>query len=213
MKNKNDVKVMMREAGILFAITLIAGLVLGFVYELTKEPSRVQNELAVQKACMEVFPDSEALGMQFEQLQYTPTESLTAELAQNGVTIGKVYEASDKEGTLQGHVVEAVSGEGYGGTIDLYIGVTTDGTVSGVSILEISETPGLGMKAESVLIPQLEGVQTDAFSYTKIKSDTNPDNVIDAISGATITTRAVTNAVNGGLEAAVELREGGAANE
>ena len=46
---------MLKEAGILFAITLIAGLLLGFVYELTKEPIRLQEEKAVQEACQAVF--------------------------------------------------------------------------------------------------------------------------------------------------------------
>lgn len=213
MKNNSDVRVMLKEAGILFAITLIAGLALGFVYELTKEPIRQAAELAVQKACMEVFPEAEELGMQFEELTYSPEEALAAELSENGVTIGKVYRASAQDGTQQGYVIEAISSEGYGGAIDLYVGVTTEGAVSGVSILEISETPGLGMKAESVLVPQFSGVQTDAFSYTKVKNDANPDNMIDAISGATVTTKAVTNAVNGSLKAAAALREGGAANE
>ena len=44
MKKSSDIKVMLKEAGILFAITLIAGLVLGFVYDLTKEPIRLQQE-------------------------------------------------------------------------------------------------------------------------------------------------------------------------
>ena len=47
MKNNKDIQVMLKEAGILFAITLIAGLLLGFVYELTKEPIRLQEEKAV----------------------------------------------------------------------------------------------------------------------------------------------------------------------
>ncbi len=213
MKNNSDVKIMLKEAGILFAITLIAGLVLGFVNDITMEPRRVQKELAIQRACMEVFPNAEAAGIQFEQLKYVPDEALAASLAENGVTIGTVYEAAAQDGTFYGHVVEAITSQGYGGDIVLYVGVTTDGTVSGVSILDISETPGLGMKAESVLIPQMQSVQTDAFSYSKIKNDANPDNVIDAISGATITTKAVTNAVNGGLEVAAKLREGGAGNE
>ena len=58
MKNKNDVQAMLKEAGILFAITLIAGLLLGFVYELTKEPIRLQEEKAVQEACQAVFTDA-----------------------------------------------------------------------------------------------------------------------------------------------------------
>lgn len=50
MKNNTDVKVMLKEAGILFAITLISGLILGFVYELTKSPIRAQQEKAIQEA-------------------------------------------------------------------------------------------------------------------------------------------------------------------
>ena len=207
MKNNNDVKVMLKEAGILFAITLIAGLILGFVYELTKEPIRVQEELAIQKACMAVFPNSEEVGMQFAEIDYEPSEELAAELAETGVQIGTVYEAVSAGGTFYGHVIESISTKGYGGNINLYVGVGTDGTVNGVSILDISETPGLGMKAESVLIPQIQGVNTDEFTYTKIKNDANPDNMLDAISGATITTKAVTNAVNGALDAAAVLRE------
>ena len=207
MKNKSDVAVMLKEAGILFAITLIAGLILGFVYDITKEPIRLQKELAIQRACMEVFPDAETAGIQFEQLEYVPEAALAEELAQEGVTIGKVYNAVSQGGTFHGHVIETVSSQGYGGDIVLYVGVGTDGTVNGVSILEISETPGLGMKAESVILPQMQGVQTDAFSFSKIKDDANPDNVIDAISGATITTKAVTNAVNGALDTAAVLRE------
>ena len=69
MKNKNDIQAMLKEAGILFAITLIAGLLLGFVYELTKEPIRQQEEKAVQEACQAVFADAE----HFEELDaYTP---------------------------------------------------------------------------------------------------------------------------------------------
>ena len=56
MKEKNDVKVMLKEAGILFAITLLAGLLLGFVYEVTKEPRKQQQEKMIQDACVAVFP-------------------------------------------------------------------------------------------------------------------------------------------------------------
>lgn len=203
MKNSSDIKVMLKEAGILFAITLIAGLVLGFVYELTKEPIRLQEEKAIQEACAAVFPESAEVGMTFEVEEYTPGAELAAELAENGVEIGTVYAAVSQGGTFHGYVVECTSKEGYGGNIVLYVGVTTDSTVSGVSILEIAETPGLGMKAEDELVPQFTQVQTDAFTYTKTGS--KAENEIDAISGATVTTEAVTNAVNGGLKAANEL--------
>ena len=66
MKNKSDLTVMLKEAGILFAITLIAGLVLGMVYELTKEPIRIQQEKAVQEACSAVFQSAAS----FEEMNY-----------------------------------------------------------------------------------------------------------------------------------------------
>ena len=67
MKNKNDISVMLKEAGILFAITLISGLLLGVVNELTKEPIRIQQEKAVQEACRAVF----ASAASFEEMEYT----------------------------------------------------------------------------------------------------------------------------------------------
>ena len=65
------------------------------------------------------------------------------------------------------------------------------------SLLSISETAGLGMRAEEVLKPQFAGKNVAKFAYSK--SGASADNEIDAISGATITTNAVTNGVNAGL--------------
>lgn len=211
MKKSSDVKIMLKEAGILFAITLIAGLVLGFVYELTKEPIRIQQELKVQRACAAVFPAAEEGSLVFEQSKYVPDETFAAELAATGVEIGKVFEAASADGSFYGYVVESTTSEGYGGDIILYVGVTNDGILSGVSILDIAETPGLGMQAEDVLIPQFGNKQVPEFTYTKTGSTSESE--IDAISGATVTTKAVTNAVNGGLKVALNLMEGGAANE
>ena len=212
MKNKSDVSTMLKEAGILFCITLIAGLLLGFVYELTKEPRRIQQEKAIQEACIAVFPDAkeQELELQFEDTGYVPDETLAAELAGNKVRIGTVFAAYNND-TLYGYVVESVSTKGYGGDIVLYVGVGTDGTVNGVSITEISETAGLGMKAPSVLTPQFAGKKVESFVFTK--NGAAAENEVDAISSATITTRAVTNAVNGGLKVALGLLKGGAVNE
>ncbi|MCD7836744.1 MAG: RnfABCDGE type electron transport complex subunit G [Lachnospiraceae bacterium] len=207
MQNKGDVMTMLREAGILFAITLAAGLALGFVYELTKDTIAQQEALAQSEACKAVFADA----AEFNEIDYTLSEALNAENKENGVEIGIIYEACDSTGAVLGYVVEAVSGEGYGGDIGLYLGITSDGTLNGVSILEISETVGLGMQAEEVLVPQFSGKTVSQFTYTKTGS--TRDNEIDAISGATITTEAFVNAVNGGLMAAAELSGGGAANE
>lgn len=212
MKNRSDVSTMLKEAGILLCITLIAGFLLGFVYELTKEPRRIQQEKAIQEACIAVFPDAEEQGieLQFEDTGYVPDETLAAELAENSVKIGTVF-AAYNSGTLYGYVVESVSTKGYGGSIVLYVGVGLDGTVNGVSITEISETAGLGMEAPNVLTPQFAGKKVESFVYTK--SGAAAENEVDVISGATITTRAVTNAANGGLKVALILLGGGAVNE
>lgn len=207
MKNKSDVKVMLREAGILFVITLVAGLALGFVYELTKEPRRIQEEKAIQEACAAVFADA----AEFAEIEYTPDEEMVSQLGETGVRIGTVYEAYDTGNELLGYVIETTSTEGYGGNIVLYVGVTCEGVLNDVSILEISETPGLGMNAENVLLPQFHEKTAAAFTYTK--NGSTSDSEIDAISGATITTSAVTNAVNGSLLVYEELMQGGGSNE
>lgn len=210
MKNKSDMRSMLKDALILFAITLIAGLALGYVYELTKEPIRIQKELAVARACKEVFEQAE----DFEELDYTPSEELTAELALKGVTIDTAFEAFDSAGASLGYVVQTTSSEGYGGDITLYVGVTKEGVLNGISILEIAETPGLGMQADEVLTPQFADKAVSRFTFTK--SGSISESEVDAISGATVTTEALVNAVNGGLKAIhSELleAEGGAENE
>ena len=88
--------------------------------------------------------------------------------------------------------------EGYGGDIQLSMGVRMDGTLNGISILSISETAGLGMNANTDAFKgQFADKNVEQFTYTK--NGASADNEIDAISGATITTNAVTNGVNGGL--------------
>ncbi len=212
MKNNSDIKTMLREAGILLVITLLAGLLLGFVFEVTKEPRQVQKEKAIQEACIAAFPQAKEQGI---ELTFTPLEAAlrpgtAEELAKDFVKIGTVYEA--KSGSdFYGYVVEAASSKGYGGNIVLYVGVAADGTVGGVSITDLSETPGLGMEAPGFLAPQFAGKKVDRFIYTK--TEAKAENEVDAISSATITTRAVTNAVNGGLRVARELLEGGEGDE
>ena len=198
----NEKKIMLKEAVILFAITLLAGLMLGFVYELTKEPIRLQEEKAIQEACRNVFAEA----AEFEVSEYVTSAALTTELKDNGVEIGTVYDALDADGNHLGYVLETTTSEGYAGVITLYMGVTDGGVLNGVSILTIGETPGLGMRAGEVLVPQFENVEATTFTYTK--GGSTSDSEIDAISGATITTKAVVNAVNGGVRAVTELKGG-----
>lgn len=120
-------------------------------------------------------------------------------------------EAKDASGNLLGYVITVTTREGYGGDIQFSIGVRLDGTLNGMSILSISETAGLGMQAEDVLKPQFADKQVEQFEYTK--NGATSENQIDAISGATITTNAVTNGVNAGLYYFRTELGGGSGNE
>ncbi len=191
-------KNMLKDAAILFVITVVAGLVLGFVYQITKEPIALAEAKAEKEAYMEVFPDA----ANFTEISVCPAEDSNFESAWNeagyeGVSVDKVLTADAADGSKLGYVLMVTGHEGYGGDITFSMGIRNDGTVNGISLLSISETPGLGMNAEEVLKPQFVDKQVAEFTVTK--SGSTMDSEIDAISGATITSKAITSAVNGGL--------------
>ncbi len=198
-------KEMLKNAGILLAITVIAGFVLGAVYQITKGPIAQAEAAAAMEAYKEVFADAS---------DFTEIVVDTGALAAGGITgsdINKVMEAKGADGSLLGYVFVITNHEGYAGDIQFTLGVSLDGTTNGISILAISETPGLGMEAENVLKPQFAGKKAAQFSYTKTGAVS--EDQIDAISGATITTNAVTNGVNAGLYYFQNVLGGGMANE
>ena len=189
-------KEMMKNTGILLAITLIAGLLLGLVYQVTKEPIAEQEAKAKQEACQEVFADAAS----FEAVELTAVDEGTWSSEGYGQeSVDEVMAALDSAGSTLGYVIRFT------------MGVRTDGTVNGISLLAISETAGLGMRAEEVLKPQFAGKNVEKFAYSK--SGAAADNEIDAISGATITTNAMTNGVNAGLYYFQTVLGGGSANE
>ena len=191
-------KSMLKDAAILFVITLFAGLILGAVYQVTKEPIALAEEKAAKEAYAEVFPAASDFSLITEGMpEDAKWQSAWTESGFEMVEVENVLEALDQNETLLGYVLTVTSHEGYGGDITFTMGICTDGTLNGISILSISESAGLGMKAEEVLKPQFANKNFPSFTYTK--SGATSDNQIDAISGATITTNAVTTAVNGGL--------------
>ena len=180
---------------ILTLITLIAGLLLGVVYEITKEPIAAEQKRAKEKAYKEVFVEADSF-----ELVNLEVEKVEENLVSNGfnVTINEAMKAFDKYGNTAGYVLTVTDHEGYGGDIRFAMGVKLDGTVNGISFLSISETAGLGMKAtEEDFMKQFAGKNVEKFRYTK--NGASVDGEIDAISGATITTNAVVNGVNAGI--------------
>ena len=180
---------------ILTIITLVSGVALGGVYQITKEPIAKAQEEAKQEAYQQVFEDADA----FEVLKVDAQEAADA-VASAGVDDGAVIDEAVEAiqgGETIGYVITSTDPNGYGGDIQVSVGIQRDGTVSGIAILSISETAGLGMKAaEPDFYEQYSGKQTDHFYVSK---DGGEGEEIDAISGATITSRAVTGAVNSSL--------------
>ncbi len=203
-------KKILKNTAILTVITLVAGTLLGLVYEITKKPIEVAHENAKQEAYKKVLEDA----FSFETYKEFDAEQANAILKDMGLLeneISEVAVAKDKDGNQIGCVITAVSHEGYGGDIVVSVGIQNDGTVKGIEMLKIGETAGLGMKAtEPEFKDQFKDKQVPFFKYTK--SGESGDEMIDALGGATITTNAVTNAINAALVFFQDMT-GGAVNE
>lgn len=211
MKNQ-----LVKDAMVLTVITLVAGLALGFVSEITKEPIAQAEAAALAKAYQSVFADAS----EFEPLEGFDAEEATkigkeAEGNQGDNEITDCQVAMDKDGNEIGYIITVTTHDGYGGDITFSMGVTNEGVMNGYSITSIDETPGLGMKAtEDGFMSQFENIPVGTYTVTK----TSPagENEIEAISGATITSRSMTNGVDAGMayfETLENATEGGESDE
>ena len=131
-------------------------------------------------------------------------------LVEKGITntaVEQIDAAFDSEGNTAGYVITAANSEGYGGAVELMCGISADEegalTIEGISFLTLTETAGMGMRAkEAAFTDQFPGKVVrsgEALAYTK--DGASADNEIDAISGCTVTTSAVTKDINAALEA------------
>ena len=192
-----NMKGIVKDAMMLFLITLIAGALLGAVHEVTLEPIAKAQQEAANATYREVFP---------EATNFVPTDALTAavadsadEIAAQGfgsVSVDSAMEAQDESGNVIGYMITATSAEGYGGDVQISVGIDADGKLTGLGFLTLSETPGLGMRAqEPEFKDQFPGKST-AETFEVTKTGATADNQVQAISGATITSSAVTGALN-----------------
>ena len=194
MKNK-----FLKNCLALFLITLVAGVSLAFVNEITKEGIAKAQDKARLEAYEVVYPDA-----QFEALDNTDEilKASSASLKKESLsqcTVDDVLKATDKNGNLIGYVFSATSPSGYGGDVKVAIGVSAKtNQLTGFTVLSHSETAGLGAKAtEDDFKSQFVGKSADGINYTK--NGASSDNEIDALSGATITSNAVCEAVDSAL--------------
>lgn len=192
----NDMnKKIVHDALILFAFTLVLGLLLGLVYGVTKAPIEEANNTKTQAAYQLVFPD-------VENAKFEAYEAFDKEAANNLITeagyvdeITDVQVAMDSAKNQVGYVVTVIAKDASQSTITFSVGIQLDGTVNGYSITNIAETPGLGMKAqEEAFYSQFQNKKVDSF--TIVKQTPTADNEIESISGSTITSSAMANGVN-----------------
>ncbi|MBQ9416053.1 MAG: RnfABCDGE type electron transport complex subunit G [Clostridia bacterium] len=184
----------------LVLIALVAALGLAVIYQLTKDTIAKAEADERMQSFREVCPDAD----RFDPI---PGEELTAfNQAHPGAEILEGYRTFDREGNESGVVLSVVSHEGYGGDIVLSVGINKDGTVSGVMVTSMSETSGLGANCQDKdWAAQFKGKKEGPLGYVK---NGNPGpGEIDAITGATLTTKAVLEAVNQGLAYALQALE------
>ena len=182
MVKKTDLKEIIKIGAILFAITAAAALVLALMNSVTA-PVIAKNQAEKQQKAMQVVLP-EAMGFSDENLK-------TDEMPE---IVSAVYESTNNKG-----YAVMVSPNGYGGAISMAVGVSPKGEVTGIDIISQSETAGLGAKCtEAEFKDQFIG---KAAGVTVTKSGAN-ENQVDAISSATITSKAVTAGVNAAIEAA-----------
>lgn len=191
----------MKDAVVLFAITLISGICLGGVYEITKTPIQASKMKADLATYREVYPD--ASDFKFDQVLQDAAGTAAEMFASAGLAIGNVeipvaLNAVDVSDNVIGHIVTGLSKDGYGGNIRVSVGVTNEGEITGIGFIEINETAGLGMNATKPdFKDQFKG--KTAESLTLVKGKGTGEDEVDSLSGATVTSQAITNAVNGVL--------------
>lgn len=190
-KQKNE---FVQLGGILCAITLVVALALGAVNAVTAGPIAEQNAQKIKDSLENVMPGAES-----EQIDVPEGTTVTTETKNaTSVTILSAYKMT-KDGTDAGYCVE-VGPTGFGGAVDTMVGIDSDGKVTGISVISASsETPGLGARStEPEFQAQFAGQVGTEVAVAKDGGS------IDALTGATITSRAVSEGVVAAAQFAAE---------
>lgn len=182
----------------MFVVTLVAVLLLAVVNQVTRDPI-AQAEIDARNAVY-----SQVLGgAEFKEIMSDEeiAENSEKALADAGITaceINHTMAAFDGDKKV-GYVIAATSKSGYGGDIQVAVGIDAEGKITGFSVISHSETAGLGSKSTE---PEFAGQFTGKSANEPIefvKGGGATGQQIDAISGATITTNAVTEATNAAI--------------
>ena len=166
--------------GILLIITMISGMLLGFANDLTKE-AIIENSKISKEDLNYIMPSADKI------------QDTTIELDSEGA-IKEIYEAVNGNDVI-GYVMKVTS-KGFHGAIDFVVGISKEDKVSGIKVLSHSETPGLGAKITEDKFAQ-RFIDKPATGYLEVvKVTPNKDIEVEAISGATTSSKASVRAVN-----------------
>lgn len=171
-----------KNALILTAFSLVLGFVLGGVYKITEpaiaEAAR-QKEMAAYKVVFENAADFKEVAVDAAAAAKVMTDGNFPD------EINKAFQALDESGNPLGYVIQLTTKDGYSGGIVMVVGVSLEGVVNGFSVTAHQETSGLGTKAfEPEYADQYKGIPAADVSG------------VATISGATMTSTAVKNAIN-----------------
>ncbi len=173
---------------ILFIITLCSGLLLGLTHTLTAD-ARAEQAIKTRNAALQ-----NVIG-EADFKEYIEDEDAYQALLEKYPNVNAIYSAQVQNDIL-GYTFILSTKEGYGGEIQMAVGISSSGEIKGIDIIKHSETPGLGAKADKEPFKSQFKDLTAQPIIVKKSSAQRSQNEIDAIGGATITSQAVANAVN-----------------
>ena len=185
-------KTVLKNTLVLVAISLSAALLLSVVYAVTKNTIAEAEAKERMDSFYYVLPDA-------KDFADDGGDSIIKFNEENkGAEILSAYKGYDENGKAVGTVVSVISHNGYGGDITLSLGIDNSGVITGMKVTSMSETSGLGAECQNEeWAAQFKGLYNYPLSYNR---QAIPEgDTIDALTGATITTKAVLEAVNAGL--------------
>ncbi|NOX86720.1 MAG: RnfABCDGE type electron transport complex subunit G [Chlorobi bacterium] len=181
----------------LFIVAVVAALALGGVYSLTKEPIAIAKQKKLEAAIKAVLPDFDTI-----------IETKVPDKSGDSLT----FYYAEKKGKKVGTAIKTFSKEGFGGEIDILVGFLDDGTISNTVVLAQKETPGLGdkmSKSKSDFPDQFIGKNPATFKLY-VKKDGGD---VDAITAATISSRAFCDALRRAYETFEKSQESRVRNQ
>lgn len=178
----------------LVVITIVSVVCLAFVHGLTADTIAAAEAEERSASFKKVFPEAVDF-KDIDELEEILEKAADGGILPAGVTIGEAKYALDADGNTLGCVISSTSANGYVGDITLSVGITNGGEITGMTVTAMTETMGLGAHCQDEEFQEQFTGKSGELTFVKDGADA-PDE-IDMISGATFTSRAVTEAVNG----------------